>query len=56
MVFSVVGLNFDFIALNLTKHSSYLIYNAVLFFSSTVQNQYRLKYGSKQVNTLKHSL
>ncbi|GMH23903.1 hypothetical protein Nepgr_025746 [Nepenthes gracilis] len=46
---SVVGLNFDFVALNLTKHSSYLIYNAVLYFSNTVQQQYRHKYGSKQM-------
>jgi cystinosin len=42
---SVVGLNFDFVLLNLTKHSSYLIYNASLFFSSTVQRQYREKFG-----------
>ncbi|KAH6811516.1 hypothetical protein C2S51_025278 [Perilla frutescens var. frutescens] len=42
---SVVGLNFDFVVLNLTKHSSYLIYNASLFFSSTVQRQYREKFG-----------
>ncbi|CAK9162414.1 unnamed protein product [Ilex paraguariensis] len=42
---SVVGLNFDFVVLNLTKHSSYLIYNASLFFSSDVQRQYRQKYG-----------
>ncbi|KAH6775816.1 PQ-loop repeat family protein / transmembrane family protein [Perilla frutescens var. hirtella] len=42
---SVVGLNFDFVVLNLTKHSSYLIYNASLFFSSTVQHQYREKFG-----------
>ncbi|KAF9606099.1 hypothetical protein IFM89_023122 [Coptis chinensis] len=42
---SVVGLNFDFLVLNLTKHSSYLIYNAVLFFSPTVQKQYHEKYG-----------
>ncbi|KAI8533519.1 hypothetical protein RHMOL_Rhmol10G0017400 [Rhododendron molle] len=33
---SVVGLNFDFVLLNLTKHSSYLIYNATLFFSSLI--------------------
>uniref|UniRef100_A0A7C8Z647 Cystinosin homolog n=2 Tax=Opuntia streptacantha TaxID=393608 RepID=A0A7C8Z647_OPUST len=46
---SVVGLNFDFVILNLTKHSSYLIYNAVLFFSTTVQAQYRHKYGSNQM-------
>ena len=46
---SVVGLNFDFVLLNLTKHSSYLIYNATLYFSSTVQQQYFEKYGEKQV-------
>ncbi|KAF9663568.1 hypothetical protein SADUNF_Sadunf17G0064900 [Salix dunnii] len=42
---SVVGLNFDFVVLNLTKHSSYLIYNASLYFSSDVQHQYIEKYG-----------
>ncbi|KAL2523259.1 Cystinosin-like protein [Forsythia ovata] len=42
---SVVGLNFDFLLLNLTKHASYLIYNASLFFSSAVQRQYRKKFG-----------
>lgn len=46
---SVVGLNFDFVLLNLTKHSSYLIYNASLFFSSTVQRQYREKYGLNEM-------
>ncbi|KAG8384911.1 hypothetical protein BUALT_Bualt04G0167400 [Buddleja alternifolia] len=33
---SVQGLNFDFVVLNLTKHTSYLIYNASLFFSPTM--------------------
>lgn len=46
---SVVGLNFDFVVLNLTKHSSYLIYNATLYFSSTVQTQYLQKFGFGQV-------
>ncbi|XP_052194988.1 cystinosin homolog [Diospyros lotus] len=46
---SVVGLNFDFVVLNLTKHSSYLIYNASLFFSSAVQKQYRQKYGFNEM-------
>ncbi|XP_024031336.1 cystinosin homolog [Morus notabilis] len=46
---SVVGLNFDFVVLNLTKHSSYLIYNATLYFSSAVQKQYRDKYGSGEM-------
>lgn len=42
---SVVGLHFDFVIFNLTKHSSYLIYNAVLYFSPVVQRQYHEKYG-----------
>lgn len=42
---SVVGLNFDFVVLNLTKHSSYLIYNASLYFSPAIQKQYYEKYG-----------
>nr|XP_043607671.1 cystinosin homolog [Erigeron canadensis]XP_043607672.1 cystinosin homolog [Erigeron canadensis] len=46
---SVVGLNFDFVVLNLTKHSSYLIYNASVFFSSAVQRQYHNKYGFNQM-------
>ncbi|CAA2971991.1 cystinosin homolog [Olea europaea var. sylvestris] len=46
---SVVGLNFDFLLLNLTKHSSYLIYNASLYFSSTVQRQYRQKFGLNEM-------
>ncbi|KAK4779201.1 hypothetical protein SAY86_006729 [Trapa natans] len=46
---SVVGLNFDFVMLNLTKHSSYLIYNAALYFSAAVQRQYFEKYGFGQM-------
>lgn len=46
---SVVGLNFDFVVLNLTKHSSYLIYNATLYFSSDVRKQYLEKYGLEQM-------
>ncbi|GMH23902.1 hypothetical protein Nepgr_025745 [Nepenthes gracilis] len=42
---SVLGLNFDFVVLNLTKQVSYLIYNATLYFSSAVQRQYREHYG-----------
>ncbi|XP_020416067.1 cystinosin homolog isoform X2 [Prunus persica] len=41
--------SFDFVVLNLTKHSSYLIYNATLYFSSAVQKQYWEKYGSGQM-------
>ncbi|XP_078157823.1 cystinosin homolog isoform X5 [Carex rostrata] len=46
---SVVGYNFDFPTLNLTKHTSYLIYNAALFFSPEVQSQYHDKYGPDQM-------
>ncbi|KAF3444517.1 hypothetical protein FNV43_RR14209 [Rhamnella rubrinervis] len=46
---SVVGLNFDFVVLNFTKHSSYLIYNVTLYFSSTVQKQYFDKYGFREM-------
>ncbi|KAI9120502.1 hypothetical protein K1719_007535 [Acacia pycnantha] len=42
---SVVGLNFDFVLLNLTKHSSYLIYNASMYFSKAVQEQYLEEFG-----------
>ncbi|EFJ05759.1 hypothetical protein SELMODRAFT_187249 [Selaginella moellendorffii] len=46
---SVVGLNFDFQLLNFTKHSSYLIYNAAVFFSPVVQRQYHEKYGRDEL-------
>lgn len=47
--YSVVGLSFDFVVLNLTKHTSYLIYNASLYFSSPIQKQYYEKYGYDEV-------
>ncbi|KAF9606100.1 hypothetical protein IFM89_023123 [Coptis chinensis] len=46
---SVVGLSFNYLVLNVTKHSSYLIYNTVLFFSPTVQKQYHEKYGFNEM-------
>ncbi|PON95254.1 hypothetical protein TorRG33x02_087760, partial [Trema orientale] len=46
---SVVGYNFDYAVLNVTKHSAYLIHNAALYFSSTVQKQYFDKYGFDQM-------
>ncbi|EOY02647.1 PQ-loop repeat - like 2 [Theobroma cacao] len=46
---SVVGLNFDFVMLNLTKHSSYMIYNVCLYFSPVIQKQYLEKYGSGEM-------
>ncbi|KAH9293817.1 hypothetical protein KI387_040977, partial [Taxus chinensis] len=45
----VVGLNLDFLVFNLTKHSSYLIYNASLFFSPLLQRQYHQQYGYDQM-------
>ncbi|XP_061358800.1 cystinosin homolog isoform X2 [Gastrolobium bilobum] len=45
----VVGLSLDFEILNLTKHWSYLIYNASLFFSPAIQKQYFEKYGYGQM-------
>lgn len=46
---SVVGLSFDFAVLNLLKHSTYLIYNTSLYFSSVIQKQYYEKYGYEQM-------
>ncbi|KAJ1685786.1 hypothetical protein LUZ63_017176 [Rhynchospora breviuscula] len=46
---SVVGLNFDFLMLNMTKHSSYLIYNAAMYFSPEIQRQYHEKYGDEMI-------
>ncbi|RZB46601.1 cystinosin homolog isoform X2 [Glycine soja] len=45
----VVGLSLDYEILNLTKHFSYLIYNASLFFVPAVQKQYFEKYGHGQM-------
>lgn len=49
---SVVGLNFDFVLLNLIKHSSYLIYNASMYFSKAVQQQYFEEYGYGEVTSM----
>ncbi|CAI7932520.1 unnamed protein product, partial [Closterium sp. NIES-54] len=45
---SVIGLNFDFLVFNLTKHTAYLIFNASMFFSPLVQQQYHAKYGAEE--------
>ncbi|KAK3281185.1 hypothetical protein CYMTET_11011 [Cymbomonas tetramitiformis] len=42
---SVTGLSFDFLMINLTKHTCYLLYNAAFILSSTVRAQYRDRYG-----------
>ncbi|XP_058778930.1 cystinosin homolog [Vicia villosa] len=46
---SVVGLNFNYLLLNNTKQTLYLIYNASLYFNSTLQFQYHKKYGFDQM-------
>ena len=37
---SVIGLNFDFLVLNLLGHSCYAVFNIYLYTSSSVQQQY----------------
>lgn len=37
---SVTGLNFDFLALNIIGHSCYSVFNASMYFSKDIQNQY----------------
>jgi LCT (Lysosomal Cystine Transporter) family transporter len=37
---SVVGLSFDFLALNIVGHSMYAIFNTSLYFSSYFQDEY----------------
>ncbi|XP_043704576.1 cystinosin homolog [Telopea speciosissima] len=46
---SVVGLNFDFLVFNFTKHSAYLMYNASVFFCPVIQRQYHEKYGYREM-------
>ncbi|KAI5711841.1 hypothetical protein M8J75_003489 [Diaphorina citri] len=40
---SVVGLNFDYLGLNMIGHSLYGVYNFVLYFSYPVQEEYYLR-------------
>lgn len=44
---SVVGLSFDFLVLNVIGHTSYLVFNAVLFWDPYVKSLYHKKYPSK---------
>lgn len=46
---SVVGLNFDFLVLNFTKHSSYLLYNCLIFFSSDAQHELKSYYDTNTI-------
>ena len=42
--FSVIGLNFDFLSLNIVGFTLYGCYNVALFWISSVQDQYRDRY------------
>ncbi|KAI4350580.1 hypothetical protein L6164_005027 [Bauhinia variegata] len=46
---SVVGLNFNYVVLNNTKHTLYFLYNVTLYFSPAVRFQYHKKYGFDQM-------
>ncbi|CAF1011873.1 unnamed protein product [Adineta ricciae] len=41
---SVIGLNFDFLALNILGHSCYSVFNLYMYLSSNVQQQYYAKH------------
>lgn len=46
---SVVGLNFDFLALNLLGFTCYAIFNATLLFSDSVQHEYYNRYTYSRI-------
>ncbi|KAI1280641.1 Cystinosin -like protein [Halotydeus destructor] len=46
---SVVGLSFDFLALNLTGFSFYLVFNYCLYFIPSFQDAYRERHGANAV-------
>ena len=46
---SVVGLNFDFLALNLLGFTCYAIFNAALLFSDSVQHEYYNRYTYSRI-------
>lgn len=46
---SVVGLNFDFLALNLLGFTCYTIYNFTLMFSRNVQNEYYQRHAYSRI-------
>ncbi|XP_019426763.1 PREDICTED: cystinosin homolog [Lupinus angustifolius] len=46
---SVVGLNFNYLLLNNTKHTLYLIYNTTLYFTPILHFQYHIKFGFHQM-------
>ncbi|KAF7496353.1 Cystinosin -like protein [Sarcoptes scabiei] len=46
---SVIGLNFDFVALNLTGFISYSIFNIALFAFEVVQKEYEIRHPRSQI-------
>ncbi|KAI6172672.1 Cystinosin [Aphelenchoides besseyi] len=46
---SVVGLNFDFIVLNILGFTCYTIYNVTLFFIPTIQNDYYVEFPQSSI-------
>ncbi|KAF0978263.1 hypothetical protein FDP41_002778 [Naegleria fowleri] len=46
---SVVGLSFDFLMLNIIGHSSYMVFNSVLFWNPELEQQYRIYHGKADV-------
>lgn len=49
---SVVGLNFDFLWLNLTGWLCYTAYNVGLYYSPAVQRQYAAKHPGSEISVL----
>ena len=43
---SVIGLNFDFLALNVVGYICYSAYNTALFWNKAIQEEYKLEYGT----------
>lgn len=46
---SVIGLNFDFVALNITGFICYSVFNLSLYFNETVQKQYEILHPRSQI-------
>lgn len=46
---SVIGLNFDFLALNIVGFSCYLIYNWMMISSLTIQDEYHQRYPLSRI-------
>eukprot|EP00041_Stephanoeca_diplocostata_P015750 m.301559 g.301559 ORF g.301559 m.301559 type:complete len:418 (+) comp20142_c0_seq1:332-1585(+) len=47
---SVIGLNFDYLTYNITGFFGYMMYNIALYWSASVQAQYKDKHGDSSTN------